>query len=221
MAQPIPSNEFDLRLFPLPNLVFFPEMRLPLHVFEPRYRALVGDALSSDERIGMILLRSGWEADYYGAPPVHHVGTLGVIEQVVKFEDGRYNLLLNGQTRFRIVRETEGLPYRVARVVAVPQREIAPMDAWAQREWLVDLSRRYLELLPGQMAVPELDSANLESLINALIMSLNVEPLQKQEMLEMDDVLARGEKVGSVLEERVRLADMLAPYRRDSDPGMN
>ncbi|MGH9458736.1 MAG: LON peptidase substrate-binding domain-containing protein [Thermoanaerobaculia bacterium] len=222
MVLPIPEGEFSLRLFPLPNLVFFPNTRLPLHIFEPRYRQLVSDALATDERIGMILLRSGWEADYYGAPPIHDVGTLGIIEHVVKLEDGRYNLLLNGQVRFRIVSETESEPYRTARVVASPETHPEPVDAWAQREWLVELARRYLEILPGQTAVPELDIANLESLVNALVMSLNLEPEEKQTLLEFDDLVGRCERVGELLQKRIELADFLSPYRKkDVDPERN
>ena len=72
---PLPEGEFLLPLFPLPNIVFFPHTRLPLHVFEPRYRQLVQDAVEGDERFGIVLLRPGWETDYFGAPPVYEYGT--------------------------------------------------------------------------------------------------------------------------------------------------
>jgi len=68
------GEEFLLPLFPLPNVVFFPKTRLPLHVFEPRYRQMVADAMSNDERIGMIRLEEGWEEKNYGAPPVPRGG---------------------------------------------------------------------------------------------------------------------------------------------------
>src|SRR5436309_5373234 len=118
-----PDGEFLLPLFPLPNLVFFPETRLPLHVFEPRYRQLVTDAVSADKRFGIVLLRPGWEANYFGTPAVHHTGTLGEIEHVVSLEEGKYNILVRGQVRFRIVAEVMGQPYLTARVVAQPQEE--------------------------------------------------------------------------------------------------
>ncbi|HUP64880.1 MAG TPA: LON peptidase substrate-binding domain-containing protein [Thermoanaerobaculia bacterium] len=222
MSGRVPAGEFQLRLFPLPNLVFFPNTRLPLHIFEPRYRQLVTDAMSSDERIGMILLRSGWRTDYFGAPAIHDVGTMGIIEQVVKLDDGRYNLLLDGVTRFRILEETDQALYRTARVVALPERAPQPVDAWARREWLIELSRRYLELLPGGFEVPELDTANLESLVNALVMSLNLELEEKQGLLELDDLATRCDTVGTLLETRLEAMTFLAPYRRgDGEPGMN
>ena len=75
-----PAGEFVLPIFPLPNLVFFPNTRLPLHVFEPRYRQMITDAMETDKRFGIVLLRPGWEIDYFGAPAVHGCGTLGTIE---------------------------------------------------------------------------------------------------------------------------------------------
>ena len=66
-------------LFPLPNVVLFPSVFLPLHIFEPRYREMVGDALTGDRIIGMVLLRPGWEADYEGRPPIYPVGCAGLI----------------------------------------------------------------------------------------------------------------------------------------------
>ncbi|HVR44316.1 MAG TPA: LON peptidase substrate-binding domain-containing protein [Thermoanaerobaculia bacterium] len=219
--QPIPDGEFTLRLFPLPNLVFFPATRLPLHVFEPRYRQLVSEALATDERIGMVLLKEGWEGDYYGNPPIHPVGTLGRIEQSVRLEDGRYNLLLGAEVRFRIVGENEPAPYRTARAIAHPETTPPAVEAWGRREWLVELARRYLEMLPGRMDVPELETAGLEALTNALAMSLNVPAAEKQGLLELDDLLVRSDRVASLLEERLEQAEFLGPFRRETDPNLN
>ena len=71
-----------LPLFPLPNVVLFPNVFLPLHIFEPRYREMVADALASDRMIGMVLLQPGWERDYDGRPPVYPIGCSGVITHV-------------------------------------------------------------------------------------------------------------------------------------------
>src|SRR5438132_13755771 len=115
-----PEGEFLLPLFPLPDLVFFPNTRLPLHVFEPRYRQMITDALQSDQRFGIVLLRPGWQTDYYGAPPIHLLGTLGTIEQAVSLEDGKFNLLVRGDVRFRVLDEVSRDPYRTARVRVRP-----------------------------------------------------------------------------------------------------
>ena len=105
-----------LPLFPLPNVVLFPGVLLPLHIFEPRYRALTADVLDSDRRLGMVLLQPGWEPDYDGKPPIFPIGCSGVIVHAARLEDGRYNILLRGLDRFRIVTEDHALPYRRATV---------------------------------------------------------------------------------------------------------
>lgn len=215
------GEEFLLPLFPLPNVVFFPKTRLPLHVFEPRYRRMVADAMSRDERIGMILLESGWEADYHGSPSVHRVGTLGQIESLDALDDGRYNLILSGEARFRIVEQVSDEPYRVARVVRLPDLSASPELAQAMRARLVGLSLRYLEFVPEPNQVPELTTANCEELANALVMSLPLEVEAKQELLEINDVAERAEQVGTLLESRLETLEFLAPFRRSGDPKDN
>jgi Lon protease-like protein len=218
---PIPEGEFLLPLFPLPNIVFFPHTRLPLHVFEPRYRQMVKDALDTDQRFGIVLLRPGWEADYFGAPRVFDLGTLGTIEQAVPLEDGRYNIVVRGDVRFRILDEVSKVPYRTARVVAEPELTRDPEKAYQQREWLADLSRQYLKYLPDQTAVPEIETVDLDALTNALIMSLNLDVEEKQKLLEMSDVASRAEEIGSELSNRIESLRFLSPYRRTGDPTHN
>lgn len=217
-----PDGEFLLPLFPLPNMVFFPETRLPLHVFEPRYRQLVTDVVASDSRFGIVLLQPGWESDYLGAPAVHATGTLGEIEQTVPLHDGRFNILVRGQVRFRIVDEVRHEPYRTARVVAQPQQDRDVSDAYAQRTWLAELAKQYLHYLPDQGLVPEIETVGLEALTNALIMSLNVDIEEKQRLLENDDLIARAESVGNDLQTRIESLRFLAPYRgAGGDPSKN
>jgi len=215
------EGDFLLPIFPLPNLVFFPNTRLPLHVFEPRYRQMVTDALDTDKRFGIILLRPGWERDYFGAPAVHACGTIGTIEQAVPLEDGRFNILIRGDVRFRILDEVSKLPYRTARVVAQPETQRDSDESHAQREWLADLARQYLKYLPEQMAVPEIETVGLDALTNALIMSLNLDVEEKQMLLEIDDLIARADQIGSELTNRVESLRFLAPYRRETDPTRN
>ena len=217
----LPEGDFLLPLFPLPNLVFFPHTRLPLHVFEPRYRQLVQDVMDGDQRFGIVLLRPGWEADYFGAPATFPIGTLGTIEQAVPLEDGRYNLLVRGDVRVRILEEVSRVPYRTARVIAQPEVPRAIEEAYAQREWLADVSRQYLQYLPDQTAVPEIDTVTLEALTNALIMSLNLDVEEKQKLLEKDDLIARAEEIGNEITNRIETLRFLAPYRRTGDPSHN
>jgi uncharacterized protein len=93
------------RLFPLPNLVLFPHVMQPLHVFEPRYRDLLEDALAGDRLIAMAVLAPGWERDYEGRPRLYPVACLGRITTHFRLADGTYNVLLLGLQRVRLVRE--------------------------------------------------------------------------------------------------------------------
>jgi Lon protease-like protein len=97
-----------LSIFPLPGAILFPGLHLPLHIFEPRYRALVGDALARDRRIAMIQPHGAAE----GAP-LYSVGCVGKIDEVEALDDGRYNIVLAGETRFRLLRELDvATPFR-------------------------------------------------------------------------------------------------------------
>lgn len=216
-----PEEEFLLPLFPLPSLVFFPQTRLPLHIFEPRYRRMVSDVLAADSRIGMILLEPGWEASYFGAPSVHTFGTLGVIENPIQLPDGRYHLVLHGIVRYRILEHVANEPYRVARVIADPEMATPAEEAVLQREWLVELSTQYLRFFPGDGEVPELVTSGLESIVNALIMSLNLDASEKQTLLELDRLSERAEEVARLMEHRLQLLRFLELYRRDGDPSRN
>jgi len=115
------------RLFPLPNLVLFPQVVQGLHVFEPRYRQLTADALDSDKLITLVLLRPGWEADYDGTPAIEPVACLGRVTWHETLPDGRYNLRLRGLARVRVLEEfPTDRPYRTARVELIP--DDAPTD---------------------------------------------------------------------------------------------
>ncbi|HEX4608645.1 MAG TPA: LON peptidase substrate-binding domain-containing protein [Urbifossiella sp.] len=116
-----------VRLFPLPNLVLFPHVVQSLHVFEPRYRQLMADALASDGTFALALLEPSWEDDYDGRPAVEPVACLGRIGWHEKLADGRFNLRLRGLARVRLVEElaTDRL-YRTARAELIP--DVAPAD---------------------------------------------------------------------------------------------
>src|SRR5688572_13598633 len=93
------------RLFPLPNLVLFPHVMQPLHIFEPRYRELLEDALAGDMIIAMALLMPGWQPQYDEQPPISPVVCLGRVMTHVRQDDGRYNILLVGARRARVRQE--------------------------------------------------------------------------------------------------------------------
>src|SRR5262245_59419183 len=118
MTDAHPPGEFSgtARLFPLPNVVLFPNVVQGLHVFEPRYRPLVKDSLATDPFIPVVPLKPGWEEDYDGTPAIQPIACLGRVTWHEKLTDGRFNLRLRGIARLRIVEEvkTDHL-YRMAR----------------------------------------------------------------------------------------------------------
>jgi uncharacterized protein len=187
-------------IFPLPNVVLFPNVFLPLHIFEPRYRSMVAEALDGDRLIGMVLLRPGWEGDYEGRPPVFPIGCAGLISHHERLPDGRYNIVLRGLEKFRIEQEDTGHDYRVARVRTLDE----PLPE-AQRDQ-VRAARRRLETLlvpqpQGRARDPMVPpSMSDEDLINALAQYMELEPLEKQALLERDGLLARCRSLIELLE---------------------
>jgi uncharacterized protein len=149
--EPSPLNTFTgvVRLFPLPNLVLFPGVMQPLHVFEPRYRQMTRDALAGDRLIALVLLRPGWEADYDARPAVHPVACVGKIVADQALEDGRFNLLVRGLGRVQIVQEVDnGKPYRSARVDLLPDVVVQAADR--ERELRRQLIKQVPAWFPGQ-----------------------------------------------------------------------
>ncbi len=190
-------------LFPLPNVVLFPQVVLPLHIFEPRYRDMVGDALAGDRIIGMVLLCPGWEGDYEGRPPVYPVGCAGLVTHAERLTDGRFNIVLRGLEKFRVVSEEANRSYRVATVETVAEPGFD-----GDREELRIARRRLETLLVPQPAGRGVDttmppSMGDEDLINALAQYLDLEPLEKQALLEREGLLARCRSLIELLEMKV------------------
>src|SRR5688572_31014175 len=126
-----PSLPAVIPIFPLGDIMLFPNAERPLLIFEPRYRAMVADALKGDRIIGMVRLRPGFEADYEGRPPIDVVGCAGVITEAEQLPDGRYTIILRGFTKFRVAQEDTSRPYRLARVDAVPETAVPADDRTA------------------------------------------------------------------------------------------
>jgi uncharacterized protein len=196
-----------LPLFPLPNVVLFPNVFLPLHIFEPRYRDMVRDAIAGDRMIGMVLLRPGWERDYDGGPAVYPIGCSGVITHVERLADGRYNIVLRGIERFRIVSEDHERAYRRAAVVALSEAPIGAEDRAAirrHRSKLEALLSPAVETAAADARIPSAMSD--EDLVNALAQYLDLEPLEKQALLEQQCVRSRAESLVQLLEIRMLAA---------------
>jgi Lon protease-like protein len=193
-------------IFPLPNAVLFPNVFLPLHIFEPRYREMVGEALEGDRIIGMTLLRPGWEPEYEGRPPVYPIGCAGLITHAERLPDGRFNIVLRGLEKFRIIDEDDTRPYRVARVDSLLE-QLREEDREEMR-----LARRRLEALlvpqpEGRGADPKVPPTMPdEDLVNALAQYLELEPVEKQALLEREGLLDRCHSLIELLEMKVIVA---------------
>lgn len=147
-----PAELAALSIFPLPEAALFPGTLLPLHVFEPRYRELVRDALSGSKTLAVARLKPGFEADYEGRPPVFEICGAGRIIEHVALADGRYHIMLRGVARVRIVRELPpAQTYRVVRAELVPD---VPVDAGlsaALESQVASLWRTLAPKLPAAM----------------------------------------------------------------------
>ena len=192
-------------LFPLPNVVLFPDVPLPLHVFEPRYRALVTDALSSHRTIGMTLLKPGYEADYHGRPPIYPIGCSGSIVREERLDDGRYNIVLHGRERFRIVEEQQGAPYRLALVepLSEPARDDGTLGRLGEQV-LAAVGR-----MAGAPSVVVQGEVSTAALVNGLCQELDLPAVEKLDLLACDSLESRAR----------RLVELLDFHRLEKAPG--
>ena len=203
-----------LPLFPLPNVVLFPNVFLPLHIFEPRYREMVADAITGDRMIGMVLLRPGWEHDYEGRPPVYPIGCSGLITHVEQLADGRYNIVLRGFERFRVIDEDHSRPYRRASLERLSERPMDGNDRAAIRRQRAKLETMLASAHESKGADPKIPSAmGDEDLVNALAQYLDLEPLEKQALLEHNSLRARAESLVELLEMKLLMAQAPGPSK--------
>ncbi len=204
-------------LFPLPDVVFFPKTLLPLHVYEPRYRALASDALEQDRIICTALLKPGWESDYYGSPEVYPVGCVGKIVQHQKLPDGRYNITLDGITKVSIESSVRLDPYRLVRV-----KPLEDDSTWARgkraAEEAAELMQLFRQVHEGQ--APSILLAEMlgqemtpESILNTVALNLNAEPELKEQLLEMDSLDRRYQAVLQILRNATKTQERIERVR--------
>ena len=199
---PIPPRWPRLPIFPLPNVQLFPHALLPLHVFEPRYRDLVRDAMGGERLIAVASFEPGYEANYHGRPAVRPIiGVGAVVGHEALGDDGRANIVLRGLTRARIERE---LPpdraYRLVDAATVADELGGALDAAAARDTLVLLADQLALKLPsGGETLRELarSQPDLGALVDVLSAALVTDPDDRQALLETLDVAARVDRVSN------------------------
>jgi len=223
-----PGENIVIPLFPLPTTVFYPNTSLPLHIFEPRYRSMVADALNGKGEIGMILLKPGWESAYQGTPEIMTIGCLGKIKQHSELPEGKYNILLSGLYRFRILNEIKGKVYRQAQVEFL--KEINDKDLTSEpspiKEKLIRVMRLYLTNLPeGTKIEQTLDMKNcckLGEFVDKLTHHFDLPVNKMQEFLEQQDVQKRADSLNSLIEFKNQLIQISKNMgRREIDFSMN
>jgi Lon protease-like protein len=217
------SAVIQIPIFPLPDVVLFPNTMLPLHIFEPRYRQMVQDCLAGDKRLAMGLLKPGWEKDYYGRPPIHTIAGAGEIVQHEELSDGRFNVLVQGTMRIGITAELPpDLPYRVVRAKPLADRYAGEKpDALALR--VERLKVFYLRILAevnkGQGEMVKIFSGVKDPgiIVDRIAGAVIAEAEVRQQILECVEVPARL----SLLQEQLvgvltRLSDRNTPSERGS-----
>ena len=221
MKRELPADA--LPIFPLENVVLFPGVQVPLHIFEPRYRQMARSALSGPQRIGMVTL-NGSQRDEYGQPVVFPVGCEGAITHSESLPDGRFNLVLSGLQRFRIAEEFpsyETRLYHAALTTALPenlpttpreQEQLAQCRVVVMKH-LEELCRNLSTEIADEISSEFLDRFDDPSFVNTLCQAIDFAPSEKQALLECDALLARTEQLEGLL--AFRLAELR------SGPGAN
>ncbi len=199
-----------VKLFPLPNLVLFPHVVQPLHIFEPRYCEMLQDALASDSLLGMALLNAGWESEYLERPRVADTVCIGKILSHTPTDDGRHNILLVGLKRGRIIEEIDDdLPYRTARIEV--SEDSYPSDGAETRPALTHrLQQLFSHFVPEGLAAQESfkqlvgKQLPLGILTDTISFALDLPLTVKQQLLSESNVDIRCRLLIRCLESQIR-----------------
>ncbi|MBN1210400.1 MAG: LON peptidase substrate-binding domain-containing protein [Myxococcaceae bacterium] len=204
-----------LKVFPLPSAVLFPHSVIPLHIFEPRYRELVRDALEGDRVMALAQLEPGWEPLYAGRPAMQHIMCAGLVVWHEELEDGRYNILLQGVCRARLVSEliSERL-YREARVELLPDPPFHGPEEEQLRQAILELSGRVPPSF-SEGLLPAVARASGGTLADVVAAAIIPEPERRQQLLAELDVRQRLQEV---IDEVGELIGRLQPLRPSGLP---
>jgi len=189
------SKTTRLSIFPLTGAILYPGLQLPLHIFEPRYRAMVGDALARDRRIAMIQ-----PTDQDEGAPLFEVGCVGHIDNVETSEDGRYNLLLTGESRFRLLRELDvKTPFRQieAELLTEPENEVL---SFGERAAFEHESRKFADAQGYAIDWDSISRLDDVSLINGVSQIAPFDAAAKQALLEAPDIRTRCDLLVQLME---------------------
>ena len=181
-----------MSIFPLSGALLFPGLRLPLHIFEPRYRALVSDAMARDRKIAILQPQPGTGSD--DTPPsLFQIGCVGKIDQVEALDDGRYNLILEGMSRFRMIRELDvTTPFRQIEAELI-EDEVDPVLASVMRAALEQESRRYADAQGYAVDWNSVTKLDDEALVNGIAQIAPFDSAAKQALIEANSLSDRAD----------------------------
>lgn len=213
-------------IFPLPNVVLFPETYLPLHVFEPRYRGMVVDALAGERLITMVLAQ---EVRPPGASPaIHRIGSLGRIEVAEPLSDGRFNIVLRGIARVTLGRVAEQpARYWLAEIEVLAEMlpDLQDPEVAEGKAGFLLTARRYGELvLQGEYAADLLnDAISYPMLVNRAASLMRISVARKQRLLALDDLGERARLAQAWMDEQIEAVLAVEGFarRRPRDPRRN
>src|SRR5262245_8818882 len=219
------QGEMEIRGFPLPNLVLFPHIVVPLHIFEERYKAMINGCIERGEVFGLVLLRSGAEEET--EETIHRVGVSARIVEVERLEEGRLNILCEGESRFRIYRFSQQTPFWKGTVDFFEDKDPQPKESLYEQ--VAELYRSVAALsakLSGseetEVALPE-SATDLSYMVSYV---LDIDAEDKQKLLEMDStaerlrmLLAHLTDTLRKLEKQIAHKDLMAKVRGNGDLG--
>ncbi len=217
-----------LPLFPLPNVILFPDAILPLHIFEPRYKLMVEEAILGRKQIGMVLLKKGWEDKYFENPAIYEVGGVGEIVDQERLQDGRFNILLKGVSRFAVSKIVQPKPYQQARVSLMEDRieDVSESESEKTKKRLGEAAAAIMEyFVYNKMKlnrVPVEFAAPLPTVVDTLSYFLAIDPYEKQPILEEIHV---GRRAALLYEKMVELLMLKKTFKEagnsPGDPNLN
>lgn len=185
-----------ISIFPLPGALLFPGMHLPLHIFEERYRALINDAMARDRQIGMIQPKNTGNV-----PDLFDIGCLGKIIDIEAMDDGRFNVVLEGVARFRVIEEIDAsTAFRQVRAEIEQNKEIDEVLASAERAALEIESRKFADLQGYQVDWDSIGRLDDMSFVNGIAQIAPFDAASKQALLEVDGLANRAELIIQLLQ---------------------
>jgi ATP-dependent Lon protease len=203
----------EIALFPLPNLIIFPNIVVPLHIFEERYKLMINGCIDRDEAFGLVLLRSGAEEENEEA--IHRVGVSARITEVERLDDGRMNILCEGETRFRIYRFTQQTPFWKGSIQFF-EEDALHHSVESLYEQVSDLYRQVGALGAKVSGSPQTEFVLPESPTDLSYMVayvLDIESEEKQKMLEMTSTAERLQVLVAHLTESIRKLQQQLAYK--------